>query len=233
MDQQLLQYLPEVFQQDAATRDFLRAFARILLGGEKDLNNLLQENPRGLEEILDDLPRYLRPGTDQTDGTPDEFLPWLSQWVALSLRTDITRDPVRDRAIRRAFIARMAQLYRYRGTKKSMKELLEIFTSRDVSIDDQIDGQPHFFKILLNLETIKTSESKEAFERAKELAHSVIRLEKPAHTRYLLIPAVITMRIGQRQAPPPPPGSVTLPTTYFIRVGINTRLGATPANITP
>lgn len=84
-----------------------------------------------------------------------------------------------------------------------MKELLEIFTSRDVTIDDQVDGEPHYFKVMLNLEAIKTSDSREAFERAKELAHSVIRLEKPAHTRYLLIPAVTTMRVGQQRKPPP------------------------------
>jgi phage tail-like protein len=183
-----------------------------------------------LEQILDDLPRYFTPGQHEANGAPDDFLPWLSQWMALSLRTDITHDPVRDNALRRAFIARMAKLYRYRGTKKSMKELLEIFTSRDVTIDDQKDGKPHYFEVHLNLETLKTSDSREAFERAKELAHSVIRLEKPAHTYYLLIPAVTTIRIGQRKEPPPPPRNVALPTKYFIRVGKNSRLGATPKN---
>lgn len=225
---QLLQYLPQVFREDPGTRAFLQAFERILLGGQKDVTSVLAENPRGLERTLDDLARYFTAGDDETNGAPNDFLPWLSQWLALSLRTDITQDAGKDRAIRRKFIASMAQLYRYRGTRQSMQQLLEIFTSKDVTIEDQVDGTPYFFKILLNLEELKTSDSKAAFERAKELAHSVIRLEKPAHTRYLLIPAVETMRIGQRQAPPPPPANVALPTRYSIRVGINTRLGVTP-----
>lgn len=228
MAKQLFEYLPEVLRVDPGTRDFLQAFDKILLGRPDSVTDKQGENLRGLEQILDDLPRYFTPGQHEGNGAPDEFLPWLSQWVALSLRTDITQDPAKDNAIRRAFIARMAQLYRYRGTKKSMKELLEIFTSRDVAVDDQMDGEPHYFKVLLNLDALKTSDSLEAFERAKELAHSVIRLEKPAHTRYVLIPAVTTIRIGQIKKPPPPPANVTLPTPYFIRVGKNTRLGATP-----
>lgn len=228
MEKHLFEYLPEVLRQDQATRDFLQAFEKILLGSTDRAPDKQGKNPQGIEEILNELPRYFTPGHNETNGAPDAFLPWLSQWVALSLRTDITQDPAKDNVVRRAFIARMAQLYRYRGTKQSMKELLEIFTSRDVAIDDQMDGEPHYFKVLLNLDTLKTSDSLEAFERAKELAHSVIRLEKPAHTRYLLIPAVTTIRIGQIKKPPPPPANVTLPTPYFIRVGKNTRLGATP-----
>lgn len=231
MANQLLQYLPAVLQEDAATRDFLKAFARILLGGDDDVTAILGSNPLGLEQIIDGFAGNLTLGDDASNGAPDQFLPWLSQWVALSVRTDISQNAAKDNAIRRKFIGRMTQLYRYRGTKKSMAELLAIFTSRDVAIKDQIDGKPHYFEVVLNLEAIKASDSKEDYDRAKELAHSVIRLEKPAHTRYLLIPAVTTIRIGQRQAPPP--ANTHLPTDYFIKVGVNTRLGATPKFVKP
>lgn len=231
MDKQLFTYLPDILREDPGARDFLKAFEHILLGNADSPPDEQGKTLQGLEQILNNLPRYFSPGRDETDGVPDAFLPWFSQWLALSLRADITQNPAKDNAIRRAFIARMAELYRYRGTKKSMQELLQIFTSRDVTIDDQVEGESHYFKVMLNLEAIKTSDSREAFERAKELAHSVIRLEKPAHTRYLLIPAVTTMRIGQQQPPPPPPANVGLPTKYFIRVGKNTRLGATPRTI--
>ena len=229
--------LPEFLREDLATRDLLRAFERLLLGGPDDLQGMLGRNPPGLESTLDKLPRYFSAGTDARDGTPDEFLPWLSQWVAMSLRTDISfgvgKDVAKDNALRRSFIARMAQIYRYRGTRRSMKELLEVFTSRSVTVDDQIDAEPHYFRILLNLDAIKTSSDIAEFEHVKELAHSVIRLEKPAHTRYLLVPIVETMRIGQRSKPPAPPPGTVLPTTYFIRVGINTRLGFNPGNPNP
>lgn len=236
----MLTHLPEIFRapkeddlqagrsEDQAMALFIAAFDKILLGRDDDVADALGHNPDGLEQTIADLARYLRPGNNATDGAPDAFLPWLSQWVALSLRTDITQDVARDNLIRRKFIARMAQLYRYRGTKQSMTELLSIFTSRDVAVRDQFDDKPHYFEVVLNLESLKTSDSKEAFDRAKELAHAVIRLEKPAHTRYQLIPAVETMRIGQRAAPPPPPNQVTVPTAYGIQVGRNTRLGAKP-----
>ena len=229
--------LPEFLREDPATRELLRAFERLLLGGPDDLEGVLGRNPPGLESTLDNLPRYFSAGTGPGDGTPDEFLPWLSQWVAMSLRTDVSfgagKDLAKDNTLRRSFIARMAQIYRYRGTRRSMKELLEVFTSRPVTVDDQIDGEPHYFRILLNLDKIKTGSDIAEFEHVKELAHSVIRLEKPAHTRYLLVPIVETMRIGQRRRPPAPPRGTVLPTAYFIRVGINTRLGFNPAILNP
>ena len=229
--------LPEFLREDRAVQDLLRAFDRLLLGGSDDVSGVLGTNLLGLEAVLDDLPRYFTPGTTAQDGAPDAFLPWLSQWLAMSLRTDVTyganKDVAKDNALRRSFIARMAQIYRYRGTLRGMKELLEVFTSRAVTINDQVDGQPHYFSILLNLDAIKTSSDIAEFEHVKELAHSVIRLEKPAHTRYLLIPIVETMRIGQRAEPPAPPPGTTVPTSYFIRVGENTRLGLRPGSPNP
>lgn len=237
MTRHLLADLPAFLREDEATRDLLQAFERLILGGPDDLQNVLGHNPPGLEALLDQLPRYFSAGSGPGDGAPDEFLPWLSQWVAMSLRTDVSfgaaKDLAKDNALRRSFIARMAQIYRYRGTRRSMKELLEVFTSRTVTVNDQIDGEPHYFRILLNLDAIKTGSDIAEFEHVKELAHSVIRLEKPAHTRYLLVPVVETMRIGQRSEPPAPLPGITLPTPYFIRVGVNTRLGFNPGHPSP
>lgn len=246
----LLQDLPAYLRDDPGTQDLLIAFERLLLGGDDDLQSVLNANPPGLESTLDELPRYFTPGTTSEDGAPDEFLPWLSQWVALSLRTDITfganKSVARENELRRSFIADLARIYRFRGTKRSMQELLGVFTARrevkdgklvttprEVIINDQVDGQPNYFVIQLNLEEIKGASSITDFERVKELADSVIRLEKPAHTRYLLIPAVTTMRIGQRAEPPTIPPNARLPTKDFIRVGDNTRLGVVPKNPKP
>lgn len=266
MDNQLLQYLPEVIRQevprqipdrpgvfrlDRATHDFLLAFEKILLGRVDTFPNA--PTVQGLEQTLNDLARYFTPGTSPANGAPDEFLPWLSQWVALSLRTDIfdsnsedsngIKYEAKNNAIRRTFIAQMPELYRTRGTQESLTKLLEVFTqggASGVTIESPVEGKPHFFKVMLNLETYKHSDSdttpykdskaKKVFERTKELAHSVIRLEKPAHTHYLLIPAVTTMRIGLRKKPPRVPSNVEVPTKYNVIVGVNTRLGFTPKN---
>ncbi len=234
-ENQLLQYLPEVYRQDPpATRDFLLAFEKILLGRTDDATTQasieedeLLRNLRGLEQILTDLARYFTPGTNQTDGAPDEFLPWLSQWVALSLRWDITLDDAENNAIRRSFIAHMAQLYRQRGTKEGMRQLLVIFSqSENVTINDEFDEMPYFFQVLLSLEAVKDSDDKKEFERRLELAHSVIRLEKPAHTYYQLIPEITTFRIGPyNSCPKKNPEDPDIKNCPII-VGKNTRLGS-------
>jgi phage tail-like protein len=215
----LLSQLPEVFRsrEDEKLADFLKAYEKVLLGRpdigtlpdlpfpDEDLKSL-----RGLEDILDDLPKHFQPLE-----TPDDFLPWLSQWVALSV---VLQRAVADNKERmRNFIAEMSKIYRSRGTKEGMARLLEIFTGKRVSIDDQIDGEPFFFKVM-----IYVSPSNE--QRDMMLARAVINLEKPAHTRYRLIPAVPTMQIGKGW-----PNDRNR-TKFFIKVGDRekSRLGLTP-----
>lgn len=217
MESEFGKYLPEVFREDPATLDFLRAFEAILLGNIDLPAGAQGQAPQGLEQTIDDLARFFTPGMSPDNGAPDGFLLWLSQWMALSIRMDV------DLATRRDFIATMAKRYRIRGTKESMRDLLHVFTKkdvRDISISDQVTGEPHFFQVMLDLENVKTGDSKEEFDRVMEIAHAVICMEKPAHTRYQLIPAITTMRIGKGQ--PSEPGA----TTYNIRVERNTRLGA-------
>lgn len=217
------------FRVDPAMADFLQAFESVLLRRLLPPEDEPTEPKRGLEEIVDDLARYFTSGTNGGNGAPDDFLPWLSQWVALSLRADIfqagarlTRDladkfngfaggndflpnvPLNQSDAnklnllkRREFIGQMIYFYRKRGTKANMKQLLEIFTCADATIIDQVDGKPHFFIVELSLEALKGSGDRASFFRAQELAHSVIQLEKPAHTYYQLVPQVITMRIGR------------------------------------
>ena len=231
----LLQYLPERFREDQATVDFLLAFEKILLGRADTVTDAQGHNPQGIEQTLDQLARYFTPGDIDCDSdsdsveksTPDDFLPWLSQWVALSLRTDINDSSVpkyecKNNKILRQFIAEMPKLYKQRGTKDAMKKLLGIFTgvaAENITVVDQIDGKPHFFKVVLKLGAFKDKANNKPYERAKELAHSVILLEKPAHTYYLLIPSFKTMQIGNRNVPPPNG------TSYYIKIGDNTRLG--------
>lgn len=213
----LADYLPYEYRKKGAngeetnTLKFLKAFERILLGltdenktGDEQLDAI-----DGLEDKIAGLADYFRP-----DNTPEEFLPWLSQWVALSLRSDISIQKQRE------FIAKIIPLYRMRGTKANMVELLTLFTGRGVSITE-IDAEPHFFKVLLNLNDVKESNSKEDFDRAKQQAHSIIYLAKPAHTRYQLIPEIDTFRIGLYNSCTQDPKTINCP----IILGRNTRLG--------
>ncbi len=213
IDGELVKYLPVAYQEDAATRDFLLAFEKILLGPKDGIRDTPQPNldgdQLGLEQMVNGLANYFDPLNKEL---PKEFLLWLGQWVALSLRLDMSEE------IRGNFIAQMPQLYRNRGTKKSMEHLLLVFTGKGAEVQDQFDGEPHFFTVRLNLNDVRKGEHREHYDLVEEKAHSVIRAEKPAHTRYRLIPVIDTMRIGKRV------GKWDA-TTYSIQIGKNTRLG--------
>lgn len=73
---------------------------------------------RNYEKILDDRAKLLSPWR-----APDEFLPWLAQWVALPLR-----DHWSDYQ-RRYLISKMVEIYRLRGLKRGMYLYLDIHTN--------------------------------------------------------------------------------------------------------
>jgi phage tail-like protein len=115
----------------------LLAFEQILTGGV-----LADEGQLGLEEHIDQISAYLRPLAPRNSNSsglqqaPEAFLPWLASWVALSLRDDW------NEATKRRFIGRMVPLYRKRGTKEGLKELLELYV-RAVSGKDEKDEDSH------------------------------------------------------------------------------------------
>jgi P2-related tail formation protein len=235
-----LSYLPAIFQQDDQggpaqfLGQFLRAFEQVLTGiGNPD-------DP-GLEELLDGIPagigtpelagvqRYFDPGwIDQDDAVaikyqraPAEFLDWLAGWVALALRADL------EEPQQRKLIARAVSLYRLRGTKRGLQEMLKIYSLSDpiieefnvplqigvhstIGVDMQIDGGPaHFFRVTINLPKPDLTE----FDRQRQIATAVIDLEKPAHTYYELLVETPTLQIGIHST-----------------IGIDTLIGPKPAN---
>ncbi len=228
-EKRLADYLPYEYRKKAEngeesdTLKFLKAFDRILLGLPKEnpalnptgntkeisaLNNI-----EGLEDKIARMADFFNP-----DKTPLEFLPWLSQWVALVLRADISESTQRE------FIAKIASLYPMRGTKANMVTLLAMFIERDeqdVTIEEEVKAVPHFFTVLLNLNNVKDSNKKEDYDRAEQQAHSIIRLAKPAHTCYQLIPQFETFRIGAYNSCPTDITKKDCP----IILGKNTRLG--------
>jgi phage tail-like protein len=185
---ELLRLLPAPFQQtvapdggDAAGPSwlalFLQAFQRVLAE---------------LEEEIDTVHRSFDP-----DATRADFLEWLGGWVALSFRADL------DEARRREFIRRAVALYRRRGTRRGLEEILEVHTGlpeSDVVVDELTSsfqvgvssrigaetlfagGAPHFFRVRLRVPTAEP----ERVRWYREVATAVIEAEKPAHTRYVL-----------------------------------------------
>lgn len=233
---QLLEYLPEIFQQSLQPDQplfldqFLLAFERILLGRGETSAEIPEP---GLEEMLGGMfdangqtvlqagiQRYFDPGVRLQNGeetflpslesTPADFLPWLASWVALTLRQDWTETE------KRRFISRMVPLYRYRGTKRGLEELLIAYTGlprasvevyeltkplqvgevSTIGVDTAIGGgPPHFFVVKMLLSIAGSTDPTER-SRKEQTARFIIDQEKPAHTYYELIVEFPTIQIG-------------------------------------
>lgn len=225
LSQKLIDYLPAIHQEDAFLGQFLSAFEKILIGRSDnvafpEIPGLEEETWAGLEETIDKLAVHFvprDPGSGQ-DQAPEEFLSWLSGWVALILRADL------DAEKQRSFMANIVQFYRQRGTKENLKNLIAILT---VGVPDvaepcrsefQIDGErlqigvntylgggaPHFFRVTISLPRAAPAVQK----RQMAIARALIELEKPAHTFFELAANFPTMQIGK-----------------YSRVGVDTLLG--------
>lgn len=105
-----LEYLPAIFHKDPARRDssylgeFLLAFESVL----SDYHDLLS--------VID--------GYIDARSTAEDFLPWLFNWVALTL------DENWDEATRRRLIIQAMALHRTRGTISGLMRFLEIYNDR-------------------------------------------------------------------------------------------------------
>lgn len=211
-----LEYLPAIFSEVSEEAEvpfigrFLLAFEQILTG----LPGSETGPPQGLEEIIADIPKLFDPIE-----TPETFLQWLGGWVALSLRADWTTDQQRQ------FLARIVPLYRRRGTKENLAELLRIYTGLDpeiierivalqigvsstIGVDTQIGGSaPHYFRVTVTIPNPDPS----ILQRQHQIITALIEQEKPAHTAYDLELIHGTMQIGVRST-----------------IGVNTLLGRLP-----
>ncbi|HEX5734700.1 MAG TPA: phage tail protein [Blastocatellia bacterium] len=194
----LLAYLPSIYQEEAGSflGQFLRAFEAILIAPEDGSGasiKSLEATIAGIATLFD--PR----------NTPEEFLQWLAGWTAFSLRADLNLDQQRD------FISKIIQLYSWRGTKRSLQDLLSIFTKGKPEITESATddcqlgvnstigegmwlggGPAHFFQVRIFLPDMDAK----LIARQMEIASALIEMEKPAHTFYELVLEHPTMQIG-------------------------------------
>ena len=193
----LIKYLPAIYQEDDFLGTFLLAFEKLLLGRD---DGAPFPSP-GLEETIAGLALLFDPLT-----TPEEFLPWLAQWTAFSLRADFESEQ------RREFIAKIIQLYRRRGTLQNLQDLLAVFVKGQHTITETAGGElqvgvnstvgvdtwigggpPHFFMVTISLPRADTA----TIQRQIEIADALIEMEKPAHTSYALTVRHPSLKIGE------------------------------------
>src|SRR5271166_813106 len=199
----LMKYLPAIYQEtdpsspETFLGQFLLAFEKVLLGlreesagGRRVINgNILADTEiESLGEKIARLHTIFEPSE-----TPEEFLPWLAGWAALSLRSDLSS------ARKRNLLAHIIPLYRIRGTRKYLEQLLllcldavasvsdveapalEVGIHSTVGSDTYIDGgPPFFFRVML----VGPWMNAQQLEAQCQIESDVIKKAKPAHTYY-------------------------------------------------
>ena len=211
-----LDHLPAVLREPppGAAAPFL---GRFLLAFEHLLTGLGDPAAPGLDEMLDGVHEHFDPRI-----APTPFLGWLAGWVALTLRGDLdtlattaggddARLAGQRREMARTLIAGAVPLYRLRGTRRGLEELIRLYTgglsptitemtasfqvgvSSHIGEDTLLDGgAPYFFHVLLRV----PRPDPDTRRRYAELARAILDLEKPAHTRYQLDVFTPAMQIG-------------------------------------
>jgi len=181
-------YLPAILQSDSFVRQLLLAFEGVISGLSP--RDDADEFPKGLEEYIDSIHTYFNPGIKKDSGAaPSDFLPWLASWVALSLR-----DEWSDQT-KRQFISNIVPLYRQRGTKAGMEEILKLYL-KSSNLPEKVqvfefDNLPHYFQVQLTL----PDADPDKYWRQARIAKAIIDQEKPAHTYYALKILVPTMQL--------------------------------------
>jgi phage tail-like protein len=110
-----LEYLPSVYREDFVNKDFLDRFLAIF-------ESLFFE----LDFTIDHLGRWF-----DAKGTPPEFLAWLGSWVGAyqveGESVDMKKIP---EAKRREFISRAVSMYKERGTRVGLENLIYFYTGK-------------------------------------------------------------------------------------------------------
>ena len=177
-----VQYLPQIFQIETATgNSFLREYLWVF-----------QHQFESITEKLDHGHRYFDP-----QETPDKFLNWLASWVALTL--DIDWPTIKKRKMIKA----ASEMYKYRGTRRALIEVLEIFLGKRPRIEEnawpyngfRIGVSSTVAEDTIILPPIKLDHTfmvhipvgpDEITEEMVVKVHNIIKLEKPAHATYFL-----------------------------------------------
>jgi phage tail-like protein len=172
-----LDYMPAVYQEDEESRDFLERYLSIFGTAFSELEN-----------EIGDLSRYIDPYR-----ATGEHLRWLATWIGLE-----TDDYWTDEQVR-AFIIAAPELYRYRGTKRGIGAVIEMYTGvrpiiieqfqtkgmRDHaelrSLTDALYGDnPYSFTVLLKPEQSLN-------EKQRVVIEGLLEEQKPAYTEAKLV----------------------------------------------
>lgn len=199
--EQLLNMLPAIYHESDDLASLLAVFELILYGDESDhpedrTRRVSVMESRPIVESIAAIPSLF-----DAYETPREFIPWLSQWVALGDTEDLSEHD------RRQLIAHIVPLYAKRGTSGYLKEILTCYFPEitKVEVEDQKMGnfilgkviigsttrfekdRPFWFRVDISVSLPDYATSIKEFKSTlEEKIRRVIDLAKPAHTLYEL-----------------------------------------------
>lgn len=208
----LIEYLPAIYQDPGLPQQpnilprLLLAFDRLLLEGEwAEQDFAAIEEGLGIEHPpLEREVAHLHLLFDPRH-SPKEFLPWLAGWAALAFQPELSE------ARRRKLLSQIISLYRIRGTRTYLEDVLSICLHASaavidteapmfqvglhstVDVDTFLGGGPaHYFRVRLVAPGMNESQ----LETEIALAAKIIDLAKPAHTYYELEVVSASMQLG-------------------------------------
>jgi len=224
----MLEYLPAIYQESDSPdarpflAGFLAAFEKVLLGYEEGKATAKGKGGSYAVEGLGRKIARLYMLFDPRE-TSETFLPWLASWAALSLHANLSPAKKRD------LIANIIPLYRIRGTRAYVEQLLALCVDAGTSVSEEEippmqlgvhstlgrdtylgGGPPHFFRVTLVASDLTALE----VQAQRQIAYEVIELAKPAHTVYDFLVISPEMQVGIHST-----------------VGVDTLLGAAAAQL--
>jgi len=112
-----LRYLPAVYQEDAASREFLEHFLSLFETVFGDLETTLARIP----DVFD------------PQQTPKDFLDWLAQWLDLGIEEEWAPE------VKRRLISQASFLYQKKGRPDGLADFIEIVTGRRPAIQESFE----------------------------------------------------------------------------------------------
>lgn len=154
-----LNYLPGIYSTDEFLGRFLLIFEHIL-------------NP--VERSIDNIAHVFDPQL-----TPSQALPWLASWLGIVL------DARWPEERRRQLVHEGAELYHWRGTKRGLSRVIELYTGVRPEISEPTLSQLAADRRLAYRFHVRLAVPKgAAFDES--MVRLIIELEKPAFTAYTL-----------------------------------------------
>lgn len=175
-----LKYLPALYSESEFMGRFLMIFESIL-------------GP--LEGMIDNMASYLDPAL-----CPEELLPWLASWMGLEVDDSW---PVERR---RELVGSADNLFRWRGTRRGLREFLRLYAGVEPQINEDFGGIGLAGVHELGQNTVLGGGNQHVFTVTFEVddadtinvdgVRRIIEAEKPAHAGYILR---VVERAGQSE----------------------------------